>query len=83
MVEACDENGLARCSLRNKFSQGDALECVGPNCKPFPFPAGAMTDLEGAPLEEPRTPQMGFFMQLPQPVPPHSILRRAVDLSAK
>ena len=49
----------------------------------FPFPAGAMTDLEGAPLEEPRTPQMGFFMQLPQPVPPHSILRRAVDLSAK
>ena len=83
MVEACDENGLARCSLRNKFSQGDALECVGPDCKPFPFPAGAMTDLEGAPLEEPRTPQMGFFMQLPQPVPPYSILRRAVDLSAK
>ena len=83
MVEACDENGLARCSLRNKFSQGDALECVGPDCKPFPFPAGAMTDLEGAPLDEPRTPQMGFFMQLPQPVPPYSILRRAVDLSAK
>ena len=83
MVEACDENGLARCSLRNKFSQGDALECVGPDCKPFPFPAGAMTDPEGAPLEEPRTPQMGFFMQLPQPVPPYSILRRAVDLSAK
>ena len=83
MVESCDENGLAVCSLRNKFSRGDPLECVGPDSKPFAFDAGAMADMEGTPLEQPRTPQMHFTMQLPKPVPPFSILRRAVELSAK
>ena len=83
MVESCDENGLAVCSLRNKFSRGDPLECVGPDSKPFAFDAGAMADMEGIPLEQPRTPQMNFTMQLPKPVPPFSILRRAVELSAK
>ena len=83
MVESCDENGLAVCSLRNKISQGDPLECVGPDSKPFAFDAGAMADMEGIPLEQPRTPQMNFTMQLPKPVPPFSILRRAVELSAK
>jgi len=83
IVESCDEKGLALCSLRNKFSQGDALEAVGPDTRPFALTAGAMTDLEGAPLEQPRTPQMRFYMQLPQQVKPLSILRRSVDLSPK
>ena len=83
MVESCDENGLAVCSLRNTLSHGDPLECVGPDSKPFAFDAGAMADMEGIPLEQPRTPQMHFTMQLPKPVPPFSILRRAVELSAK
>ena len=82
-VESCDENGLALCSLNNKFHAGDELECVGPHCKPFAFTAPVMQDLEGNPLEEPRTPQMQFMIQLPQPVPALSMLRRAVDLSAK
>ena len=42
-----------------------------------------MWDSLGDALEEPRTPQMEFTMQLPQPVPPYSMLRRAVALSAK
>ena len=83
IVESCDENGLALCSLRNKFKTGDALEVVGPDTKPFAIPAGAMTDLEGNALEEPRTPQMRFNMQLPKQVPPLTILRRSVDLSPK
>ena len=83
MVESCDENGLARCSLRNKFRQGDALECVGPDSRPFALTAGAMATMEGEALTEPRTPQMEFTMQLPKQVPACSILRRSVDLSAK
>ncbi len=83
IVESCDENGLALCSLRNKFKQGDSLELVGPDCKPFSLTAGSMTDLEGAPLEEPRTPQMKFYMQLDHQIPAWSILRRSVDLSPK
>jgi putative protease len=83
IVESCDENGLAVCSLRNKFAQGDALEAVGPDTKPFGFTAGSMHDMDGAPLTEPRTPQMRFTMQLPKQVPAHSMIRRNVDLSAK
>jgi putative protease len=83
IVESCDENGLALCSLRNKFAAGDALEAVGPNLRPFPITAGNMTDVDGAPLAEPRTPQMKFYLPLPKQVPPYTILRRSVDLSAK
>lgn len=83
IVESCDETGRALCSLRNKFRQGDALEAVGPDVRPFPIVAECMEDAEGNPLEEPRTPKMLFSIQLPQAVPPYTILRRSVDLSAK
>ena len=83
IVESCDENGLAVCSLRNKFKAGDELELVGPDTRPFAFAAPMMENMEGEALEEPRTPQMQFKMQLPNPVPANSILRRSVDLSAK
>ena len=82
-VDSCDENGLALCSLNNKFSEGAELEIVGPDLRPFTMTAANMTDLEGNALAEPRTPQMQFYMQLPKPVPPLSMIRRAVDLSAK
>ncbi|MBO4938773.1 MAG: U32 family peptidase [Oscillospiraceae bacterium] len=82
-IESCDENGVALCSLNNKFHEGDQLEIVGPDLRPFPITAGNMTDLEGNPLAEPRTPQMKFRFPLPKQVPAHSIVRRSVDLSAK
>ena len=82
-VESCDENGLALCSLNNKFREGDVLELVGPDLRPFEVVPQRMTDLEGNPLEEPRKPQMQFRLQLPYPMPAYSILRKAVDLSAK
>ena len=83
IVEECDANGLARCSLRNKFSAGQELELVGPDFRPLPFSAPTMADMEGNALDEPRTPQMQFMMQLPCQAPAFSILRKAVDLSAK
>ena len=83
IVESCDENGLALCSLRNKFCEGTELEAVGPDLRPFPVLTGNMTDLEGNPLAEPRTPQSKFYLPLPKQVPPYTILRKAVDLSAK
>ena len=83
IVESCDENGNALCSLRNKFSQGETLEVVGPDLRPFAIQAGDMTDLEGTPLPEPRTPQSKFYIPLGKPVTPYSILRHSVDLSAK
>ena len=82
-VESCDENGRALCSLNNKFRQGDQLEVVGPDLRPFAVEAQGVTDVDGNPLEEPRTPQSLFYIQLPKQVPPLSMLRRSVDLSAK
>ena len=83
IVESCDEKGLALCSLRNKFAQGDELEAVGPDTKPFAFKADAMQDTEGNTLLEPRKPEMQFYIQLPKAVPPFTSLRRSVDLSPK
>ena len=51
--------------------------------RPFAMTAPEMTDEGGAPLTEPRTPQMTFHMKLPRPVPAFSLVRRSVDLSAK
>ena len=83
IVESCDENGLALCSLRNKFTAGDELEVVGPDLRPFPLTVPEMQDMDGNVLTEPRTPQMPFYIQLPTPVPPLTILRHSVELSAK
>ena len=83
IVESCDENGLALCSLRNKFSQGDILEAVGPDMRPFPFTVADMWTEEKEALDQPRTPQMKFYLQLPKQVPAMSILRHSVELSGK
>ena len=81
IVESCDPSGVATLSLRNKFAMGDEVEVVGPNCAPVGFVAPLMESEDGLPLREPKTPQMKFKMQLPQPVPALSILRRAVNLT--
>ncbi len=82
-VESCDETGLALCSLNNKFKAGDTLEIVGPDFRPMAVTAGDMWNAEGEGIDEPKTPQMKFTMQLPKPVPAMSMLRRSVDLSAR
>ena len=83
IVESCSKEGIALCSLRNKFACGDILEAVGPDFRPISFEAYGIANIEGTALDEPRTPQMKFFIQLPCQVPPYTILRRSVDLSAK
>ena len=83
VVTDCTPEGLATLSLRNKFAAGDAVEVVGPDTKPFTMTAPMMTDSQGLPLTEPKTPQMVFTMQLPHPVPPMSFVRHAVDLGGR
>ena len=83
VVTDCDSAGHAVLSLRNKFRAGDTVEIVGPDLRPFSITVPEMRDEAGAPLVEPRTPQMKFYMDLPKAVPPYSLVRRGVDLSAK
>ena len=83
VVTGCGEDGLAELSLRNKFAAGDELEIVGPDLKPFSLTAADLTDADGNPLPEVRTPQQVFHMRLPRCVPPYSLVRHKVSLSAK
>lgn len=83
VVTDCTPEGLATLSLRNKFACGDQVEVVEPDTKPFTMTAPMMTDSQGLPLTEPKTPQMVFTMQLPRPVPPMSFIRHAVDLGGR
>ena len=83
IVTDCDGEGNAALSLRNKFRAGDTVELVGPNLRPFEMTVPEMTDADGLPLFEPRTPQSVFHMKLPRQVPPWTIVRRAKDLSAR
>ena len=83
LVTECDEEGNATLSLRNKFRTGDTVELVGPDLRPFSMTVPEMTDQEGQLLNEPRTPQIIFHMKLPKAVPPFTLVRHAVELSAK
>ncbi len=75
VVLACDDEGNALLSLRNKFAAGDEVEVVGPDVAAFPMTAPMMEDPDGLPLAEPRHPRMEFRMRLPRAMPPLSIVR--------
>ena len=77
LVTGCDDDGNATLSLRNKFRVGDEIELMGPGMRPYALTVpDTMTDADGAPLTEPRTPQMVFHMKFPRKIPPLSMLRR-------
>ena len=79
MVTSCAPNGQAVCSLRNKFRRGETLELVGPGIRPVSFVMEALTDGNGFPLDEARTPQMALRLTLPCQASPLSILRKQVE----
>jgi len=83
VVTACDGEGNAVLSLRNKLRTGDAVEIVGPDLKPFAMTVPELRDSDGTVIPEARNPEMTFTMRLPKPVPGWSLVRRAVELSAK
>ena len=83
VVESCDADGNAVLSLRNKFKTGDTVEVVGPDSRPFAMTVPIMQNADGEELTEPKNPQMTFQMKLPQAVPAYSLVRHAVELSAK
>ena len=83
LVTECDSDGNAVISLRNKFRTGDTVELVGPDLRPFSMTVPEMRDEAGAVIEEPRNPQMLLKLRLPRQVPPMTLVRHQVELSAK
>ena len=75
-VLSCGEDGRALLTLNNKFAVGDTLELAGPGIRPQSLTVKGLWDGEGVPLPEVRKPQMQFYMDLPEQVPPLSLLRR-------
>ena len=78
IVTSCTPDGRALCSLRNKFRRGETLELIGPGIKPISFTVTDLTDGDGLPIDEARTPQMSLGLPLPCQAPPLSILRKKV-----
>ena len=83
LVTECDSDGNAVISLRNKFRTGDTVELVGPDLRPSSMTVPEMRDEAGTVIEEPRNPQMLLKLRLPRPVPPMTLVRHQVELSAK
>ena len=83
LVTECDEGGNAVISLRNKFRTGDTVELVGPDLRPFSITVPDMRDENGMAVEEPRNPQMLLKLRLPRQVPPMTLMRHQVELSAR
>ena len=83
LVTECDAAGNAVISLRNKFRTGDTVELVGPDLRPFSVTVPEMRDESGTVVEEPRNPQMLLKLKLPCHVPPMTLVRHQVELSAK
>ncbi len=75
MVEACDGDGNAVLTQRNRFFPGDGMELLMPGQAPLSFVMGPMTDAEGRTVEAARHPQMELHAVLPVPAPRYSFLR--------
>ena len=72
------------CTMRGKkLRSGDTVELVGPDLRPFSMTVPEMRDETGTVIEEPRNPQMLLKLRLPHPVPPMTLVRHQVELSAK
>lgn len=75
-VEQCGDDGVARLTQRNKFSEGDALSLLTPNSVPVTFTASDMKNAEGQPITSTPHPMMEFTMPLPVKAPKYSIVRK-------
>ncbi len=76
VVEACEADGSALLTQRNKFCAGDQLELLPPGGEPLGFTAETLFDEEGTPIPDTRRAMMPFRMKLPRCVPPLTIVRK-------
>lgn len=76
-VTACDADGNAVLTQRNRFYAGDTLELLTPDGKePVAFPVSYMEDAAGNAIGDAKYPGMTVRMKLPRRAPEYSILRR-------
>ena len=70
---------IAIIEQRNKFSEGDLLECFGPKGKHFELKATNLTDEKGNKIDSAPHAQQIIKMHMEENVEPYYILRKKVD----
>ena len=64
---------------RNKFSEGDILECFGPKGKHFELKAENLTDENNNKIDSAPHPQQTVKMYIEKNVEPYFILRKKLE----
>ena len=70
------EKGVAYCSQRNRFFEGDELECMVAGKKPFTVKALNLRDAEGEAIDSTRHPMMNFTFECETPLESQTLLRK-------
>ena len=70
------ENGIAYCSQRNRFFEGDELEVMIKGRKPFVVKATNIKNAEGEVIESTNHPMMEFTFECDVPLEENAILRK-------
>ena len=73
------ENRIAVIEQRNKFSEGDLLECFGPKGKHFEVVANNMQDEDGNRIDSAPHAQQIVRMEINEDVEPYFILRKKLE----
>lgn len=76
IVEACDDEGNAVVTMKNRFSIGDEMELFMPKLPPVPFTVASMKNEKDEEIEVAPHPQMLVKMKLPAKAPVGAFLRR-------
>ena len=70
------EKGIAYCSQRNRFFEGDELECMVAGKKPFTVKAQNLRNADGEPIDSTRHPMMNFTFECETPLESQTLLRK-------
>ena len=77
------ENGVAYCSQRNRFFEGDEIEAMVKGDKPFTVKATVLKNEKGEPIESTNHPMMKFTFECETPLENGTIFRKQREENAR
>ena len=69
------EDGFIICTMKNRFSVGDELDCLEAGNKPFTFKAAKIIDEKGESVDVANHPMMKYKIEFNRPIKKGSMLR--------
>ena len=77
------EDGVAYCSQRNRFFEGDVLEAMNAGEKPFDVKVTGLKNADGEDISDTRHPMMNFTFKCEIPLRPDTLLRKCREEAAR